>query len=202
MTPCVIARVKRSRRPAPIATHPLLRAAFAAARDLSGCQGVTSNRDRVPRRTLRARPASAIAMSGQEELGGSLTKPATAGQPSARGVRRRPWRIPKPFHWTARPRQDHCSRQARAPSVRIDPLARSVKPKCLCVLSGSASASSGCYSRAMRRIPFAAADDRARPGAGLFHERRSAMANGCVGDLAEVHRADTLATPLGTSPRP
>ena len=77
-----------------------------------------------------------------------------------------------------------------APSVKIDPLARSVKPKCLCVLSGSASASSGCYSRAMRRIPFAAADDRARPGAGLFHERRSAMAKGCVGDLAEVHRAD------------
>jgi hypothetical protein len=28
-------------------------------------------------------PASAIPMSGQEELGGSLTEPATAGQPSA-----------------------------------------------------------------------------------------------------------------------
>ena len=29
---------------------------------------------------------------------------------------------PKPFLWTARPRQDHRRRQPRAPSVRIDPL--------------------------------------------------------------------------------
>jgi hypothetical protein len=180
---------------------PIAEGCLCGSARLVRMSGIPPNWDRVPRRTLRARPASAIAMSGQEELGGSLTKPATAGQPSARGVRRRPCGS-EALPLDCRPRQDHCSRQARAPSVRIDPLARSVKPKCLCVLSGSASASSGCYSRAMRRIPFAAADDRARPGAGLFHDRRSAMAKGCVGDLAEVHRADTLAPPLGTSPRP
>ena len=31
---------------------------------------------------------------------------------------------PKPFHWTAEPRQNHRRRQTRAPSVGIDPLAR------------------------------------------------------------------------------
>ena len=59
---------------------------------------------------------------------------------------------PKPFVWTARPRQDHRRRQPRAPSVRVDPLAISLSTAITAFLSFSvkfgSSASRSCAIKA------------------------------------------------------